>query len=230
MKVGSMELRNLYGFRLNTTNTWMPMYHFMPMALEIQASLTWYKGIKSSKWPCDAWVYQELIYERKPNLIVEVGNFHGGSTVMLADYLDMYSEGSLGIVAVDIDHSQLEDKAREDDRITWISGDAKLDEVFDAVKAAIPENARVMVIDDSSHEPDHSFEVIKKYAPLVSVGQYFIMEDTTIGNIIPKTHREFGADDAVKKFMDGNEDFRTDHMREKWFYTNNVDGFLERVR
>jgi len=71
--------------------------------------------------------------------------------------------------------------------------------------------------------------VIQRYSPLVTVGQYFIMEDTTIGHIIPKTHREYGADEAVKRFMEGNTEFRTDHMREKWFYSNNIDGFLERI-
>ena len=229
--IGTFKLRQQYGFRLSTENTWMPLYHFLPMALEIQASLTFYKGIKTSKWPCDAWIYQELIFERKPTVIIEIGNFHGGSTVMLADYLDLFSENSRGVIGVDIDHKQLESRSLKDSRIQWVDGDGKSDEVFHAVCALLKPDDRVMVIDDSNHEPDHSYQVLKKFSPLVSVGQYFIMEDTVVGpgNIIPKMHREYGADWAVREFMKDNTEFKIDHMREKWFYTNNVDGFLERI-
>jgi hypothetical protein len=50
---------------------------------------TWYRGIPTYKCPTDMWVYQELIDDLRPDLVVETGTFRGGSALFLADRLEV---------------------------------------------------------------------------------------------------------------------------------------------
>ncbi len=40
-------------------------------------------GTAILKCPTDLWIYQEIIYELKPDVIVETGTFNGGSAYFL---------------------------------------------------------------------------------------------------------------------------------------------------
>ena len=48
---------------------------------------TSYLGVKTLKNPMDFWVYQEMIFEHNPDVIIEIGNNWGGSTLALAHLL-----------------------------------------------------------------------------------------------------------------------------------------------
>jgi len=224
------QIRGFYGNRINATNVFMPLSHYIPLAMQIQANLMTYRGVKNSKWPCDAWVYQEIIHARNPSVIIEIGNQHGASTMMFMDYLTMYSDKPKCVIGVDIDHSQLYERARGYAGIIWVEGDAVRQETVDEVAALLREDDEVMVIDDSNHEPEHTYQVLKRWSELASVGQYCIVEDTILGTVVPKQHREYGADTAVRRFMQETDKFAIDGNQEKWFYTNNPGGFLVRIR
>jgi cephalosporin hydroxylase len=79
-------------------------------------------GVRTQKFPCDAWVYQEIIYEYQPDTIIELGNKWGGSTLLLANLLDNIGKGR--VIAVDLDHSIIDKKVIDHPRITLIEGDA----------------------------------------------------------------------------------------------------------
>lgn len=205
----------------------MPIAHYLPIAVETQASLTSYKNIKCSKFPMDAWVLQEIIFKHLPTVIIEIGNLFGGSTLMLSDWL-MDTEDGRGVIGVDINHSVLNEKVVDHPSIKWIEGDAPDEEIVSRVKKLLKPKDRVMIIDDSSHTPYHTYEVLTSYADLVTPGQFFIVEDTILGNIMPRAHGEFGADIAVKVFLKERDDFEAVTYWQKWFLTLNPGGFLQR--
>ena len=67
---------------------------------------TWYNtfwfGTPVQKCPLDLWIYQEIIYETKPDLIVETGTFKGGSAHFMASILDLLGDGE--VITIDIEY------------------------------------------------------------------------------------------------------------------------------
>ena len=57
-------------------------------------------GVRAIKNPFDCWIYQEIITEIRPDVIVEIGSAAGGSTLYLAHLLDLLGHGS--VVSIDI--------------------------------------------------------------------------------------------------------------------------------
>jgi cephalosporin hydroxylase len=133
-----------------------------------------YFGVITQKNPLDFWIYQEIICKQKPDVILEIGNKHGGSTLAIAHLLDHIGKGR--IVGVDINHAHLSDLAKAHPRITFIEGDAA--EIADRVKEEIGSANNVMVIEDSSHTYENTLAVLSAYADLVPPGGYFIVEDS----------------------------------------------------
>ena len=230
-QVTTVELRHLYGTWINKDNLAMPMVQYLSMMIDVIRSISHYKGVHISKCLMDAWAYQEIIWERKPNVIIEIGNQAGGSTMMLRDFL--FNSDIINpkyVIGIDINRNLRWDWARDYPDIKWIDGDATTDEVLEQVKALISPEDRVMVIDDSSHEYESTLTVLKNFSPLVTKNQYFVVEDTLLGEFLPHGFERARAYQAVGEFMEGNKEFVTDRTREKWFITCNPEGFLLRTK
>jgi cephalosporin hydroxylase len=87
-----------------------------------------------------------------------------------------------------------------------------------------------MVVLDSDHHKDHVLEELRLYSPLVSVGQYLIVEDTHFnGHPILKNFGP-GPWEAVEEFLRERPDFAVDSSREKYGMTFNPHGYLRRVK
>lgn len=186
---------------------------------------TSYFGVQAVKNPLDAWVYQEIIYDLKPDVIVEIGNAYGGGTLSLAHHLDLIGKGI--VVAVDIQHDTIAQAVREHRRISLITGDAC--ESFDQVKEFINEGDVVLVIEDSEHTYENTINVLRTYSPIVSPRSYIIVEDS---------HCRHGLDygpipgpyEAIEEFVAENEDFESDRSKESFFITFNPKGYIRRLR
>ena len=61
--------------------------------------LSWF-GYRAIKCPMDLWIYQEIIYETEPEVIVETGTHGGGSALFLAHMCDLANRGR--VISVDI--------------------------------------------------------------------------------------------------------------------------------
>jgi cephalosporin hydroxylase len=182
-----------------------------------------YAGIPTQKCPNDFWVYQEIVYEVKPTLIVEIGNFQGGSAVALADIQNRFGYGR--VIGVDINHQHLSEKAKSDPRITFITGDAV--SCLEKVKSLILPNDKVLIIEDSSHEYDNTLNIMRNYWPLVSPGSYFIIEDGICYHGITEGPRP-GPYEAVQDFLKENSNFVSEREREGFVITWNPNGYLRR--
>jgi cephalosporin hydroxylase len=184
-----------------------------------------YFGIRALKSPIDFWIYQEILFETRPDFVIEIGNCCGGSTLALAHLCDCLGKGQ--VVALDISHEAVADTVRHHPRIHLIEGDAR--QSFTKVRSLIPDGADVMIIEDSSHTFENTLGVLSTYSGLIKPGGYFIVEDGIIyhgldGGVSP------GPYEAIDAFIEKHPDFEIDRNRESFLITWNPKGYLRKVR
>lgn len=182
-------------------------------------------GIRTLKCPLDLWIYQEIIQDTLPDLIIESGTFLGGTTLFLASICELIGHGK--IVSIDVD--ERENRA-EHNRITYLTGSSISTEILDTLKALKSPTDKVMVILDSDHHQDHVFSELKHYSPFVTLNNYLIVEDTNING--HPVYSDFGPGpmEAIERFLSINDGFVVDEEREKFYLTFNPCGYLKRVR
>ena len=181
----------------------------------IRGDTTW-MGFPCIKSPLDLWIYQEIIHETKPDLIVETGTLAGGSALYLAHILDALGQGE--VITIDITPYP---GLPEHPRITYFNGDS-IGEQMVAKAYRRGEGKRVMVILDSDHSYEHVSAELKAYHQLVSPGCYLVVEDTW-GEL------GFGAAKATEEFVAESSDFSVDESRERLLMTFHPGGFLKRA-
>lgn len=182
-------------------------------------------GVPAWKNVLDAWVYQQIIHEVRPEIIIEIGNGQGGSTLYLANLLDLLGEGD--VIAVDIDHSQFQVRHP---RISLVTGDSLSPESLARVEE-LARGRKGLVIHDGDHSREHVIEDLRAYAKFVRAGSYFIVEDTIndlfrAGDGIGSVNGPLGA---VEEFVKEDTRFRIDSGREYFVLTYNPRGYLKRV-
>ena len=185
---------------------------------------TYWFGVKTLKNPMDAWCYQEIVHEVRPDVIVEIGTRFGGSALCLAHLSDIAGKGR--VISVDLNHSDVADAVRRHPRIELIEADAKA--AFDEVSEKIHCDETVMVIEDSSHTYENTLDVLRTYSPIVSPGSYFIVEDTIVNHGLDFEHLSPGPFEAVESFLAENREFEADLSRESFLITWNPKGYLRR--
>ncbi len=145
-------------------------------------NFTWL-GRPVIQFPQDLAALQEIIWDTRPNLIIETGIAHGGSLIFHASMLQLL--GNAGrVLGIDIDireHNRAEIEAHPMfERIEMIQGSA-IDDAIAGQAAAVAATAeRVMVVLDSNHTHAHVLRELELYAPLVTMGCYLVVCDTLI--------------------------------------------------
>jgi cephalosporin hydroxylase len=207
------------------------------------------------QYPQDMVGMQELIWEVKPDLIIETGIAHGGSLIMSASMLallDMCEAIESGavldpnkskrkVLGLDIDIRQHNREAIEahpmSSRIQMIQGSSIAPEVIEQVKAVAKNYQRVMVCLDSNHTHEHVLAELEAYAPLTSIGSYCVVFDTIVEDM-PKAmfpDRPWGPGDnpktAVWEFLKTHSEFEIDKsIDHKLLISVAPSGYLKRTR
>lgn len=191
------------------------------------------------KFPSDIVVSQEIIWQVKPDLIIETGIAHGGSIVFSASMMELLG-GAGRVVGIDIDiraHNRREIEAHPmAKRITMIEGSSTAPEVLAQVREIAKGRERVMVFLDSLHTHEHVARELELYAPLVSVGSYLVLPDTFIEHF-PKGYyadRPWDVGNnpmtAMRDFLQRNPNFEIDQETcGKLSITEAIDGYLKRT-
>ncbi|MBB3408012.1 cephalosporin hydroxylase [Rhizobium sp. BK316] len=140
-------------------------------------------GVPIIQMPADVMATQEVIWNTKPDIIIETGVARGGSMIFMASLLKVIGKGK--VIGVDIDiraHNRDSiEKHPLSPLITLIEGPSTTVETLAKVKAEIPAGASVMVVLDSDHSRDHVLDELRCYGPLVTEGQYIVVADTLLG-------------------------------------------------
>jgi cephalosporin hydroxylase len=186
---------------------------------------TCWLGVPVLKCPLDLWIYQEILYEVRPDFIVESGTMRGGSAYYLASVCDLLGHGE--VLTIDI---QPQTNRPTHARITYLTGSSVDPGILARVAASIPEGAVVLVILDSDHARAHVLRELELWHSLVSVGSYLIVEDTNISGHPVADHRGPGPWEAIEAWLPQHPCFERDLGCEKFFLTFNPGGYLRRVR
>lgn len=207
------------------------------------------------QYPQDIIAMQELIWEVKPDLIIETGIARGGSLVfsasMLAqlDFFDAIQAGAILdpkqssrlVLGVDIDireHNRLAIEAHPlSSRIRMVEGSSIDPDIIQKVIEISCKYNRILVILDSNHTHHHVLSELKAYSPLISVGSYCFVFDTIIEDMPEDmfNNRPWGRGDnpktAVWEFLKENDNFVIDKIiQDKLLVTVAPDGYLKRVK
>jgi cephalosporin hydroxylase len=185
-----------------------------------------YKGVKAIRCPFDYVMYQMIISEIKPDLIIEIGTSEGGSALYFSDLMDANGiEGE--IHSIDIT-KHAEKNIRSYPRIKlftngWEDYDLSLTTNF----------KKILVIEDSAHTYECTFGAIEKFAKVVSVGSYLIVEDGIVDELGMVDHFSGGPLRAIREFLPNHPEFIVDRKWCDMFGKNatfNVNGYLKKIK
>jgi cephalosporin hydroxylase len=198
-------------------------------------------GLPIIQFPQDIVALQEIIWEVKPDLIIETGIARGGSLVFSASMLELLGNNGQ-VLGIDIDIREYNRNAIETHpmakRITMIQGSSVDSEVIQQVYDFAKNKEKVLVLLDSNHTHDHVLAELRAYAPLVSVDSYCIVYDTVIEDM-PADYewkdRPWGKGNnpktAVWEFLKENDNFEINKsIQHKLLITVAPDGYLKRVK
>lgn len=181
-----------------------------------------FMGTKVLKCPFDLWTYQEILFETKPELIIECGTFNGGSTMYFCGLFDMMGQGQ--IVSIDIDPQP---DLPSHPRARFIKASSIAPEIVEEMRA-LSEGKRTMVILDSDHSRDHVLKELQIYWSFVTPGCYLVVEDGNVnGHPVFKAHGP-GPTEALNEFLKTNDAFEVDRDRERHMVSFNPGGYLRR--
>lgn len=197
------------------------------------------------QYPQDMVAMQEILWETKPDLVIETGIAHGGSLIMSASMLALNSlcggPADARVLGIDIDIRAHNRSAIEAHPLAgWISmiqGSSIAPEIVAQVRAAAAGRQRVLVCLDSNHTHDHVLAELEAYADLTSVGSYCVVFDTVIedmpADMFPD--RPWGPGNnpktAVNAWLPKHPEFAVQHhIDRKLLATVAPSGFLKRIR
>jgi len=191
---------------------------------EVGQHRLWFLGVLLQKCPLDLWIYQELIYRTRPDLIIETGTFHGGSALYLATMCELMKMGH--VMTIDINEPP---HKISHNRLKFITGSSIDPLVVDQVQDKIKPGDKVMVILDSDHSKDHVLKELELYSGFVTYGNYLIVEDTNVNGHPVRPNHGPGPMEALEEWFRKQHKFAIDKRCEKFGITMNPNGYLRRM-
>ena len=204
--------------------------------------------------PTDIVAMQEIIWEVKPDLIIETGIAHGGSLILSASMLAMLDmceaiEAGVSInpktskrkvLGLDIDIREHNKKAIEEhpmsSRIQMIQGSSIDSNVVSQVHEIAKNYKKILICLDSNHTHEHVLAELKAYATLVSVGSYCVVFDSFVEDVPADVFqdRPWGPGNnpktAIWEYLKTHPEFEIDKsIQNKLLITVAPDGYLKRV-
>jgi cephalosporin hydroxylase len=183
-----------------------------------------YRGVKAIRCPFDYVMYQMIISEVQPDLIIEIGTRKGGGAYYMADLLNSLGRGVVHTIDI-VD--EVESIIKKHERITfftegWLGYDLELTKNFD----------KILIIEDASHMYEDTIGVLNKFHSVVSKDSYFIVEDGIINELGLEKKYDGGPLRAIREFLPRHPEYIVDRKWCDMFGKNatfNVNGYLKKV-
>lgn len=206
-----------------------------------------YMEIGAMKLPADFGLFAEVLHQARPRVLIESGSLSGGSAAIWARMFRRIIGDEFRIITVELKREHLHAAFIESDpNIVSLVGDVLSPEIIEQVRALVPDGWPTMVTLDSAHDGLHVCREIATYAPLVTPGQFLIVEDGYLGacwggTVAPeRCHAEVAAGNArafdywdcplgaVEALLATSDDFEIDFEKNRFVTTQNPFGFLRR--
>jgi len=193
-----------------------------------------YRGVGLLKFPLDYVIYQMIIFEVKPDLIIEIGTYGGGTALYIADLLNIIGKGE--VHTVDIYPKLTPEMSCGSDLVIKHPRIKYFNEGYEGYNLSnCIEFEKILVIDDGSHKYEDVLKTLNKFKDIISINSYFIVEDGNCYDLYPKVDYAVwngGPLRAIHEFIENNSNYIIDR---KWcdFYGNNstfnTDGYLKKI-
>jgi cephalosporin hydroxylase len=191
------------------------------------------------QYPQDMIALQEIIWDIKPDVIIETGIARGGSLIFSASILQLIGKGK--VVGIDIDireHNKKEIKKHPlHNRIKMIEGSSTDEKIIKKVFQTVKSTDKVLVILDSNHTHEHVLKELDAYSKLVTKKSYLIVFDTVIEDLPEKLFRKkpwskkHNPKTAVRLFLSKNNRFEIDQtITNKLLITAAPEGYLKCIK
>ena len=184
-----------------------------------------YKNVPMIKCPFDYLIYQMIVFENPPDLIIEIGTNRGGSSLYLADLLDLAGKGEIHTIdIVDV----RDENAKNHKRIKFFSEGYQN---YDLKNTSGFKN--ILIIEDGSHMYEDVKHTLEKFKSVLSIGAYFIIEDGILDKLGWKAKYKGGPNKAIKEFVKDNDSYIIDRKWCDLFGINatfNTNGFLKKIK
>lgn len=198
----------------------------------------YWMGVPVLKAPTDLWTYQEILFDLRPDLIIECGVWCGGSSLYY--YTIGQLMGGIDVLGIDIDLSNLNGiasniSALSGGRLSYLEGSSIDPKTIEIVRQRAAGKKRVMVILDSAHDYAHVKQELALYAPLVSEGQHLVVEDTNVDLLCAQfdmaQYFNNGPGTALREFLLNEPKGRwfENQLAQRHFVTFHPGGFLRRM-
>jgi cephalosporin hydroxylase len=193
---------------------------FLVHADKYQYGYFWrFMGLPIIQMPEDIVLTQEILWELKPNIVIEAGVAWGGSLLMYAAFQEIGKKGkTFGIDLVTPDHNKAAImNSPVSHRITLIEGSSTDLQVFNQITQEVKQDDRILLVLDSNHTESHVLEELKLWTPLLKKGDVLIVSDTIVEDIPIQTHRPrpWGPGNnpktALLKFLETTDRFSYDN-------------------
>jgi cephalosporin hydroxylase len=238
--VGRMALITLKSMR-RLVNSGLSIFLYQPTGSEPEEYHKWYYntfvwnkttwlGVDCWKSVADMWNYQEIIFDLKPSLIIEFGSNRGGSALFFSHIMQRMGQ-PYKVLSVDISHKALDPVVHDDPNILFVESSSTtpaIAEQIEQLKSEYP--GKIFAILDSDHARDHVLAEMKLLRPLLSAGDYLLVEDSCVNGhpVLPGwgPGPYEAVEDYEKEFPD---DYTHDLSREQKFgFTFAPNGFMIR--
>lgn len=166
---------------------------------------------------------QEVIFQVKPDVIIETGIAHGGSLIYYASLCTLNGRGR--VIGVDIDIRKHNREAIEAhplfNKLTLIEGSSIDPAIVSKVKSFVSVGETVLVLLDSCHTRAHVNAELAAYHSLVTPGSYIVATDGSMKDLynVPRGKKEWATDNpcgAAKDFVKKHKNFKIETP--KWLF------------
>jgi cephalosporin hydroxylase len=194
-------------------------------------------GLPIIQMPEDIVALQEIIFETRPNFVIQSGVSWGGSVVFAASLVSIISNGK--VFGIDIKFpTDITEKIADlpiRDSVILVEGSSVDSKIFKAVSARIPQGSKTLIILDSLHTHDHVLKELNLWTQLTQPGDYVVVSSTRIEVMPahPKRKRPWGIGNnphtALSEFLESNPIFTSDNpYNKKSALTYHPGGYLLR--
>ena len=183
--------------------------------------------------PEDLLRLQEVIYQIKPDVIIETGVAHGGSLIFYSSLCKAIGKGR--VIGIDIEIRPHNRQGIEEhelfEYITLIEGNSISPIIVEQVKSLVNPEETVLVILDSNHSKSHVLGELNAYSSLVSSGSYIIATDGIMKDLVgaPRSQSDWQSNnpyEAAQEFLQTHSEFILEQP--KWIF-NESNGLSENV-
>lgn len=171
----------------------------------------------------DLLILQEIIYDTRPDVIIECGTADGGTAIFFATMCEMVRHGNV----ITIDHEKR--KWVPHPGITYVVSDTLDPATLEQVTRYANLCEKVMVFLDDNHQKAHVMAELDAYGPLVKEGCYLVVADTSLNGHPCCPEYGPGPWEALEEWLPKHPEFQVDRNRERFGVTGSPGGYLKKV-